>query len=185
MPSQSPREKAKAALKAFSKLPPTQADYDTILDELYHARNDRSRVLIAIAVLEQALEDVLRLHFRKMNKEEERRLFDFEASLGTLSNKIYMAYALGMIDRSDVRELNALREIRNAFAHSRRITDFDTPEVAAYCEFLKIPTDPPPPDGLQMTPRLKFIGAFVSYLGIFTGYQQRFSLARALKETRP
>ena len=43
---------------------------------------------------------------------------------------------IGPITYSD---LNLIKELRNQFAHSRRPFDFQTPEVVAVCNQLKVP----------------------------------------------
>jgi hypothetical protein len=44
--------------------------------------------------------------------------------LATLSNRSVMAYALNLIDRETLTELDAIRRIRNEFAHQPRLTYF-------------------------------------------------------------
>jgi DNA-binding MltR family transcriptional regulator len=50
--------------------------------------------------------------------ERQERLFDDDRSLGTLSAKAALAYALGLISQFEFQDVSILRRIRNDFAHS-------------------------------------------------------------------
>jgi len=49
-----------------------------------------------------------------------------------------MAYALKVIGRISRADLDIIRFLRNEFAHSRIPFDFNTPEVRAVCDKIKI-----------------------------------------------
>jgi DNA-binding MltR family transcriptional regulator len=51
--------------------------------------------------------------------------------LGSFYSRIAMGYALGIHDNNMRNDLNIVRNIRNAFAHSRKSIQFDHPAVAA------------------------------------------------------
>jgi hypothetical protein len=51
-----------------------------------------------------------------------------------------MAFVLGLIGPETRKDLDYVREIRNAFAHAKNIISFDTPEVVTVCARLKFPT---------------------------------------------
>ncbi|MGO9684145.1 MAG: MltR family transcriptional regulator [Beijerinckiaceae bacterium] len=68
-----------------------------------------------------------------LDKEEEADLFEDTGPLATFSARINFGYALGLYGKKVKRDLNLIREIRNAFVHSRRHIDFETPEVVELC----------------------------------------------------
>src|SRR5215469_4374806 len=59
-------------------------------------------------------------------------------SLRGLMDKIKIGYALNIFGINTYNELNIIREIRNAFAHSLHQITFSVPEVKQHCERLKI-----------------------------------------------
>ncbi|MHB1206591.1 MAG: DUF4145 domain-containing protein [Rhodospirillaceae bacterium] len=62
-----------------------------------------------------------------------------------------MAYALGVIDRRTRSNLDYIREVRNACAHSSKPISFRTPEVKAVANLILLP-------GVKAsTPRMKFV----------------------------
>ncbi|PSJ36558.1 DUF4145 domain-containing protein [Allosphingosinicella deserti] len=100
---------------------------------------DREIALVCASVLEQALEVALLTRFPGVTNELERQLFsDSGAPLGSLSSKITLARALGIIGERAKGDLNAVRSVRNAFAHSRLALTFETPEISAACELIDL-----------------------------------------------
>ncbi len=85
-------------------------------------------------------------------------LFENRGPLQDFSARIQVAFALNLIDRGTFVDLNALRDIRNAFAHTPEALDFDRPDVAEKCNALWYPShlkykDSPTPT----TPREMFV----------------------------
>lgn len=105
----------------------TQADWaDKITRSLIH-ESDRGCILIGVALLDEALVENLRLAFRKdpaVQKKFIDPLFESNGPLNSFSNRISLAYALGLIS-ADVRDdLNTLRRLRNEVAHLYGPTSF-------------------------------------------------------------
>ena len=69
----------------------------------------------------------------QLSDDEHDGLFAGNGPLATLSAKARVAYALGAFDRETRHDIDAIREIRNAFAHARMSLSFDTPEIAQMC----------------------------------------------------
>lgn len=68
------------------------------------------------------------------------RLFDiFPGTLTSLSTKIDMATALGIVSPNTYHDLAIIRKVRNLFAHEPEAITFDSDEVAARCEALLSP----------------------------------------------
>jgi hypothetical protein len=59
-----------------------------------------------------------------------------ELKLGNFSSKISMAFALGLIDRNTLNELDLIRKIRNKFAHEHQSISFDDETLAPLIEKL-------------------------------------------------
>lgn len=64
------------------------------------------------------------------------------APLSSLSNKIKISYALGLIGKVEYHDLDLLRRIRNDFAHKFEINfSFDEPKIEKNCNKLIIKED--------------------------------------------
>lgn len=102
---------------------------------------DRARAIVAVTNLELALETAILSHFRPLDDMERRSLFseDHDSPLSSFAAKIRIGYALNIYGRHISDDLNCLRSLRNAFAHSSNHVDFSTPEIVAACDVLKLP----------------------------------------------
>jgi hypothetical protein len=100
-----------------------------------YMKTDSARGAVASmsSLIEEALADAIKKRLVPLTDKEEANLFGNNGSLSTLSSRINMGYALGIFGAKARRDLNLLREIRNAFVHSIRHIEFDTPEVAQLC----------------------------------------------------
>lgn len=108
-----------------------------------HTFNDRAIGLTVTALLEQFLEMAITSHF-EIGEDEARKLFDddVDGPLATLSRKIAMGYALGVYDSLMRSDLDCVRRIRNAFAHSKAHLDFETPEISAIIKHIRLIQSP-------------------------------------------
>jgi DNA-binding MltR family transcriptional regulator len=77
----------------------------------------RGAVLVGVARVDTALEHLLQA---VMTPGDERRdsLFQPDRPLGSLGAKVALARRLGLIDEPVAQAINALRKLRNTFAHS-------------------------------------------------------------------
>ena len=130
--------KWKRNLSKFAKSDPVEQDIASIDEEMYNGP-DRGAVLVLTALVERALEKLLRNNLREDGVSE---LFGFNGSLGTLNSKIEMAYAMKLFGPDTRRELDIIRNLRNQFAHSIKAITFDTPAVKACCDRLIYPDLP-------------------------------------------
>ena len=83
--------------------------------------------------LEEVLQVSIARRLEPLNETEAKELFRHNGPIATLSAKIAMGRALGIYGRKTRKDLDRVREIRNAFAHSSSDLSFDTPEVSAAC----------------------------------------------------
>jgi len=95
-------------------------------------------VIAAAAILDNQLELALKKGMKPLSKEMYNRLFD--SSFGPLSsfaNKILMAFAFGILTKEIYDELEKIRHIRNEFAHSSKVLNFESKEIAPKFSTLK------------------------------------------------
>jgi DNA-binding MltR family transcriptional regulator len=68
-----------------------------------------------------------------------KELFEFEGAIGSFSDRIAIAYALGIFGKETYHDLKIIRALRNAFAHKRKPMQFATSQIAGMCHHLQIP----------------------------------------------
>jgi hypothetical protein len=92
---------------------------------------DRSVAIIGSSLVEKALEIAILGKFIPLGDEARKRLFEYEhrGPLCDFSARIKVAGALDLIGPKTQADLDLLREVRNAFAHSPTLLKFSTPEV--------------------------------------------------------
>lgn len=100
---------------------------------------DRVTALVAATGIEQGLEVAIAAHL-DVRENSAELLFAGDASvLKDFNAKIKMGYILGIIGKKTAADIQAIRVVRNVFAHARALIYFDTPEVAAVCDLITIP----------------------------------------------
>lgn len=117
-------------LRPLEKTHPHLKDFMRFLPEL-NRKSDRGRVLISCSYLDDLLRQTLVAFF--VDDERSGKLVSgFSAPLGTFSTRITAAFALGLITDREYRELETLRKIRNAFAHSIHVS-FGDQSISNLC----------------------------------------------------
>src|SRR5258708_4165837 len=99
--------------------------------------SDRAVSLVAAAIVEQRLEEVIKFWFEKDAKIQEK-LFQPSGALGSFSVKIDLAYLMGIITSAGLDDLARMKNIRNDFAHKLDIAVFKLPTVADRCSNLTL-----------------------------------------------
>ncbi|MBU2996643.1 hypothetical protein KO500_09360 [Cellulophaga baltica] len=97
--------------------------------------NERSIAILGGTFLEMTLEHVLYSFLPEYDKQVEK-LFEFNSPLGNFSNKIQMAFCLGLIEKIVMQDLNLIRKIRNKFAH-QMFVDFQDSQIESWCKGLE------------------------------------------------
>ena len=126
-----------ASLKKHTKKELDLIDQLVSKTEIRTGRSDRAVAILIAIQLEEALRRTLVEWLRPLKKPEYKDLFGPGQPLSSFSNRIRMCYAMGILGTQTRDELNVIREVRNAFAHSGKEITFDTPEVKNACAFLK------------------------------------------------
>jgi hypothetical protein len=84
------------------------------------------------AFMESIFETAIRMNLSIMGKPQFDEIFRSPmAPLSSLSSKVIMARALGLIGEEMRSQADQIRRIRNAFAHAIRVIDFSNPTIAA------------------------------------------------------
>jgi mannitol operon repressor len=107
--------------------PTPNEQFGAFLDSL-HAETDRGSALSAASFSEELLKSIL-LAFMAEVPATGDLISGFEAPIGTFSAKIKLTFALGLIDLELYRGLDAVRKIRNAFAHQWTPVSFNEQPV--------------------------------------------------------
>ena len=110
-------------------------DYET-MSELYEGESDRAAAIFGCSFLEVQLRNRIRSQFITDNSIEQ--LFRGYGPLSSLSAKIEIGYALGMLTKDVKQDFNLIRKIRNHFAHHHLDASFDVAPVKDLCANLKI-----------------------------------------------
>jgi hypothetical protein len=122
-------------LKSYGRGEPTQEHLAAIETELYNGP-DRGAAVVLTAIVEKSLEHLIK---RALRPEGVNDLFQFNGPMGTLSNKIAMAFSMRLIGEKTKHDLEIIRHLRNIFAHSRLPVTFETEQVKAACDHLCLP----------------------------------------------
>jgi DNA-binding MltR family transcriptional regulator len=116
----------KTKLRDLSRLPP---EYDDLIALSYAVANkDQHPIATAIlgaVMVEHELDVLLRSKLRHKDDETWAILIADNGPLNSFSCKIAMGYALGIYDKGMHSDLTIVRNIRNAFAHSKKLIQFD------------------------------------------------------------
>jgi DNA-binding MltR family transcriptional regulator len=115
-------------------------DWKGFYEEL-QKETPRGAVIIAGAFLDAQLRDLL----SKFLIDEPKIVDELIGSdnkpdrpLSSFSSRIKAAYCLGLIGRNIYDDLNAIRKIRNKFAHKMHGYTFNEPEIVSWCKSLKL-----------------------------------------------
>jgi hypothetical protein len=123
-------------LRDYYKEPIGSIDFDKLHEELNN-ESDRAKIILLSSILDDMLTYRME-HCININLTEKQweYIFRFEGPMGTFSSKIEIAYVFGCIDIKTAKQLNTMREMRNACAHSKYTLSFDAPELANVAKHL-------------------------------------------------
>lgn len=115
----------------------TPKELSKLFNEMMNA-NDRAAAIVGGALLEEGVEELLVRHMRSLATSAYEALFTGSGPLATFSAKARVAHALKYLTDEQWRNVGYIREIRNAFAHSKKRIRFADPDVKAACDLLVI-----------------------------------------------
>jgi len=111
----------------------TQRDWRRLTEE-FSEESDRAAALVAAALLDKNLEDLLRVYLIDDAQEVERML---GGGLRTLGGRVRAAYCLGLISEDECRDIRVIRDVRNHMAHNLHVS-FADPVVKRSCRKLRL-----------------------------------------------
>jgi DNA-binding MltR family transcriptional regulator len=120
----------------------TPEDFESICEQFMEQlvkESDRGCVLVAAAMLDEALEFLLRQRMASEEAAAKACVDPLFVGLGPLKSfwaKTQLARALGFIDQWIYEDLERIRTLRNLFAHSYENADFADARVIALTERL-------------------------------------------------
>lgn len=112
------------ALRQVSRQAPTESETDAVASALVEGPPIVAAVL-AQSILDNELERLLRAKMKRTDQPNWDRVTGENGPLGTFYQKALMAHALGFIDDVTLKNVGVVRDIRNAFAHSKLLLDFE------------------------------------------------------------
>jgi hypothetical protein len=95
----------------------------------FDKESDRACVILGSAMLEQALETLLRARFVRISKKQDPLFDEPYAPLKAFRAKIDIAHRIGLITQDIAKALHLVRATRNDFAHNVTGCTFDYPPV--------------------------------------------------------
>lgn len=138
----SPRDSAVLALYRITRDRRDPDDlWKDISSPLSAFATDQTIALVFGAAIEQALEVAISTHF-VLDDDGCARMFNLPNDLPPIPSfavKISLGYALGIYERHIRDELNLIKAIRNAFAHSAAELSFDDSRIIDACAHLWLP----------------------------------------------
>jgi len=104
-----------------------------LLEVLIHSagESDRGIIIVIAAHIEDCLQRIIE-SFLIDSKEVKQLFTGTYAPFGSLSGKTKAAYLMGLITKKELSCINAVRKVRNIFAHHID-ADFEHEEVAKLC----------------------------------------------------
>jgi hypothetical protein len=146
--------------------------------------SDRAVVILLSSVLDDMLAHLLRANLSfSPDQPQMEHIFRFEGPLGTFSARAEIAYLFGLIDEATKEQLDVLREMRNACAHSKQKIDFGISELAAVAKRLVRQHRGPP---LKLDTRKQIREAFTVecvFIGHLLAGESREEAESALQKT--
>lgn len=195
--------KRKGNIKAISNQWPSDAEADVQIGIMSSMEQHSIAVaIVGAAMLEFALERILRAKFKRNDDTSWERLVGPEGGLNAFASKINLGYAFAVYDDSTRAALMSVKTIRNVFAHAKKPVDFNHERIAA--ELAEIKTGMGSPTILikavkdfkrhQTPPKAKFIILCLSISVLLsrrhtaqikakTAHWKRKAIAKAKKET--
>jgi DNA-binding MltR family transcriptional regulator len=116
-----------------------QPAFQAILNELENDKNDRAVGIVAVALLEYALQLAIEASYPTISETGRKKLFDTGGMLSSFSRKIEFATVMDVIDEKARDDLRTLNKIRNEFAHDMNPLSFTSEKILPLCEKLPAP----------------------------------------------
>jgi len=149
----------------------------------FQNETDRAAAVLAGCYLDHYLESLLKSFFIDDQKFIDGQIIGSSTNsvLDSFSKRIKLAYALGLLRKSEFDDLNTIKKIRNEFAHKLHGLTFETDKIRDLCSNLIIPNQTVPKMKnlvkVDDTPRFRYTIA-VGMIGNFISYRAKDEAAR-------
>jgi Mannitol repressor len=136
--------KVHPSLKQLIQAVPSEDETTRILGALSKGRlthySDRAVAVIGSTLLDNALKVAIQTRFINLKLADVAQIFDGLSGgpLSSLSAKVKIAFALGIVNETRRDDLNRIRAVRNTFAHSIVPISFRTHAVVQECKKLSM-----------------------------------------------
>ena len=135
-----PRNRGKPTLHDISRAEPTLDERRKVADTAYNYEG--SPIVTAIlgaATIEMELEILLRQRFPPIEEGLWQTMIGENGPFNTFDQKIIAAFAFRIFDEATKDNLKIVKNIRNVFAHAKKLIDFDHELISAEFRKVKIP----------------------------------------------
>jgi DNA-binding MltR family transcriptional regulator len=103
--------------------------WNRLFKDEFSKESDRASVILSVAILDQALETLLKSYLVASDSSDDKLLDGAYAPLASFSARVDICYRIGLISSRFCRDLHIIRRIRNEFAHNVSGCEFATPSV--------------------------------------------------------
>jgi hypothetical protein len=121
----------KPKLRDLSQEPLTSEESLALIKAIDHSLPPIALAILGQVLVEHDLDNAIRRRLPRKDDKTWAALIDERGPLSTFSRKVTAAHALKIIDDATKSNMDIIRVVRNAFAHSRKLIDFDHPLVGA------------------------------------------------------
>jgi hypothetical protein len=133
------RGRKKPKLRDLSVNPLTFEEQKALIDAVGAAAHPINIAILGAVLVEHELDESLRKRMGTTDDEEWENLVDERGPLNSFARKIALGRTLRIYSEDTRENLDVVRAIRNAFAHSRRLIDFSHDLVRKELDSIKIP----------------------------------------------
>ncbi|MDX2145871.1 MAG: MltR family transcriptional regulator [Rhodospirillaceae bacterium] len=132
------RKIKKGSLKNLSGGAPTDEEHAAVLKILVKGPQ-MVTVILGSALVEHEIENLLLQVLKNKDSNILDELTNADGPISTFSQKILLGYALGLFDKKVMNAMKAIKKIRNAFAHARKILKLDDPIIVSELSRVEFP----------------------------------------------
>jgi hypothetical protein len=121
----------KQTVRDLSRISPTHKETEEIIS-VFEQAHPIVTAILGTALVEHELDLLLRRKLLRPDSDTEwARLTSDDGPLGTFSQKTLCAHVLKLFDDATKRNIDIIRVIRNQFAHTKRLINFENPLIVA------------------------------------------------------
>jgi DNA-binding MltR family transcriptional regulator len=132
------RRAKQQTLRTLTREFPSDSDLNQIDAEMDSMPDRAAAIMLAVRVELYLQTSIMRI-LKRQDGDTEKILIETDGPMVTFYSKICLSYALGIIDETELHNLNIVRAVRNAFAHANRPISFTTIEIEQECSGLYLP----------------------------------------------